>query len=75
MRYVLVAIGLSFLANTAPAQATSGGEQHAIIALPGKMTWSPAPPILLMTRVLQMRRPQPHGNTPRPARAGTQTRI
>ena len=46
MRFVLVAIGLTLLANAAPAQGNPGGEQHAVIALPGKITWSPAPPIL-----------------------------
>ncbi|HEV8365976.1 MAG TPA: cupin domain-containing protein [Gemmatimonadaceae bacterium] len=46
MRYLLVAIGLSLVSTVAESQSKPGAEQHAVIALPGKITWAPAPPIL-----------------------------
>jgi quercetin dioxygenase-like cupin family protein len=43
MRYVIIPIGLALATSIAAAQST---EQHAIIAVPGKIAWSPAPPSL-----------------------------
>lgn len=46
MRYVLIA-SLTLAASAAAAQSNAtGGEQHAIVALPDKIAWAPAPPIL-----------------------------
>jgi len=46
MRYLLVAIGLTLVSAAAESQSKPGAEQHAVIALPGKIAWAPAPPIL-----------------------------
>ena len=47
MRYALVATGLVLATIAASAQSNpSRSEQHAIIALPGKISWAAAPAIL-----------------------------
>jgi quercetin dioxygenase-like cupin family protein len=47
MRSVLIATGLMLAAGVAAGQGNTGsGEPHAIIALPGKIAWGPAPTIL-----------------------------
>lgn len=47
MRSILMTTGLLVVTSLAAAQSTSNSsEQHAIIALPGKIAWAPAPPIL-----------------------------
>lgn len=46
MRSVLIATGLMLATTAAAAQGNSKAEQHAIIALPGKISWAPAPSIL-----------------------------
>ncbi|HJU72759.1 MAG TPA: cupin domain-containing protein [Gemmatimonadaceae bacterium] len=45
MRCTLIGIGFMLAAGGAFAQST-GGESHAIVAVPGKIAWAPAPPIL-----------------------------
>lgn len=46
MRHTLATISMILLTGAAYAQNPSAPEQHAVIALPGKITWSPAPAIL-----------------------------
>jgi len=47
MRYVLATLGLALSASAASGQGnSSAAEQHAIIALPSKIAWAAAPPIL-----------------------------
>ncbi len=44
MRFAIVAFSVTLAAGAATAQGSqSGSEQHAIIALPGKIAWAPAP--------------------------------
>ncbi len=46
MRYAILAVTLALATASAAAQKPTGAESHAIIALPGKIAWAPAPPIL-----------------------------
>ena len=47
MRSVLLTLGVSFAVSAATAQDSArAGQSHAIIALPDKISWAPAPPIL-----------------------------
>ncbi len=46
MRYAILITTLALVPSTAAAQNQSGAEPHAIVVLPGKIAWAPAPPIL-----------------------------
>src|SRR5574341_478062 len=46
MRHALAAVSMLLLTGAVSAQSTNTAEQHAVIAIPGKITWSPAPAIL-----------------------------
>jgi quercetin dioxygenase-like cupin family protein len=47
MRTVLITAGLVFITGAAAAQGSNNSPvSHAIVAIPGKITWAPAPAIL-----------------------------
>jgi hypothetical protein len=46
MRCLLVLVAATAAVSTAAAQAAPQGESHAVIALPGQITWGPSPPSL-----------------------------